>query len=70
MPVAFGAKRAPASRRGGPDDLAERDALRSDGDINSAVVGWLKTHAYTKDVDIEVDVKQAVVILVEGIVLG
>ena len=47
------------------DDMAERDALRSDGDIKSAVVERLKTNSYTKDDDIKVDVKQSVVILGE-----
>jgi hypothetical protein len=46
-----------------PDELAERHALRSDGDIKSAVVERLKTNTYTKDDDIRVDVKQRVVVL-------
>jgi hypothetical protein len=46
-----------------PDELAERDALRSDGDIKSTVVERLKTNIYTTDEDIRVDVKQRVVVL-------
>jgi hypothetical protein len=57
----FGHERKPPDPE--PDDLAERDALRSDGDIKSAVVERLKTNTYTKDGDIQVDVRRRVVIL-------